>query len=514
MVIRIFNKYKVTAFVVIAMLLLGGCVSVPFDYPRTETTAMEPRDDSYLAAFAREWEEIGDDKSGFYFLDEGNDALGARLRLIEFAEHTIDAQYFLMKSDEAGSLFMGKLLRAADRGVRVRLLLDDIFTTVKDTELALLDRHKNIEIRLYNPIARRGLRHLNLLADFQRANRRMHNKSFVADNLVGIVGGRNIADEYFQIGTTSEFLDLDVLCVGPVVRDVSSAFDEFWNDEFAVPMEAYQKKVDYEELDAARRDIEQKINSPDSIYRRAVESKLVGEIVDRKLPFTAHAYVVTDSPEKLRNARGDEFQNLVNRARELLVEVEEEVIALTPYLIPDDRGMEMVKRVAGRGVRVVIITNSLASTNHIPVHAAYARYRKHLIDAGVELYEVRSDAGRSSTSSTTEESPDKTVLHTKAIIFDRRLLLVGSLNLDPRSREINTELGMVIESDEIAAWVEEAIDQDLSTTAWRVTLNENRQLRWQTTDDGRETVLKSEPQSSTWRRFKAFLSRILPEQQL
>ncbi len=261
---------------------------------------------------------------------------------MELAEKSIDAQYFLMKGDNAGQVFAGGLLRAADRGVRVRFLLDDIFTTVEDEELELLDAHPNIEVRLYNPIARRGVGIINYLGDFRRANRRMHNKSFTVDNQITIVGGRNIADEYFELRPKGEFLDLDVMGVGPVAAEVSLIFDRFWNNSRSVPMAAFRSRFSADDLVRARAELNE-VNRANgqAIYRDAVDAKLIKDLFEDDLAlYSSAAEVITDEPDKLTSSISVENMILVQRLQEAIAAAQQEVIVFTPYFVPGADGLE------------------------------------------------------------------------------------------------------------------------------------------------------------------------------
>jgi putative cardiolipin synthase len=366
-------------------LLLAGCASAPFDYPRNHSEVITNTTDTYLGKEVAEWTTAHPGKSGFYPLAAGIDAFGARLALIDRAELTIDAQYFLMKPDSAGRLFAGKLLEAADRGVRVRLLLDDIFTTVNDNAFEVINQHPNVELRLFNPIGRGGIYAVNYLGHFKRANRRMHNKSFTVDNQVSIVGGRNIADEYFELLTDAEFKDFDVLAVGPVAADIAKTFDRFWNHELSVPMEAFAGGKDLPDLATARAEVDQKtIETSHRIYERALSSPLMQDLIDDRVElYPADSNVVTDDPEKLLNKVSQDYKTLVTALAGVVDEAESEVVVITPYFIPGKNGMEFWRSITNKGVRVIVVTNSLASNNHTPVHAAYSGYRHDLIDAGV-----------------------------------------------------------------------------------------------------------------------------------
>lgn len=493
---------------------LGGCATVDFDYPREPSVAMDPNQDTTIKRRVDEWLENNPGPSGFYPLVSGADALGARLRLIEAAEKSIDAQYFLMKTDSAGYVFSAALLAAADRGVRVRYLLDDIFTTVKDQDLAIINGHPNIELRLFNPIARPGIGVFNYLGDFKRANRRMHNKSFVVDNRVAIVGGRNIADEYFELNTSGEFLDFDMVTIGPAAAAVSEQFDSYWNHKRSVPAEAVIGEFSEQQVAEFRADVDQAfLVQAREIYWDAVSSDVMRSFDNDSVPiYSAEGVVLTDDPDKLVNDISQENMILVQALADIVEAAKTEVVVLSPYFVPGDEGVKFWGSIAAKGVRVVVITNSLASNNHTSVHSGYAKYRKDLILAGVELYEARasavSDAGEGETQA------EMMTMHTKAILFDRERLFVGSLNLDPRSIEINSEMGLVVTSDELSGDLAKQLFDGLDSWTYRVRLNEKGRLRWHATIDGVEVVESSEPLAPWYRKFNAWFLKIAPERQL
>ncbi len=495
--------------------LISGCASGPINYPRNYSEVITDTRDTTLGRAVTEWHKEHPDISGFYPLISGNDALGARLALIDMAESSIDAQYFLMKKDMAGLVFVAKLLEAADRGVRVRFLLDDIFTSVDDEAFLTMNQHPNIKMRLFNPVGRGGSSLLNFLGDFDRANRRMHNKSLTIDNQISIVGGRNIAEEYYELKKDGKFKDLDILGVGPVAGDIAKTFDRFWNHELSVPVEAFDSGKKDRNLAGVRSEISEELRQEaESVYVRAIDSELIQSLFNDRVPlFPARAEVITDDPEKLLNKVSRDHQLLITRMSEVIANADEEVIVVTPYLIPGKDGIEFWDYVTDKDVRVIMLTNSLASNNHIPVHGAYASYRHRLIRSGVELYEMRVDATEV-PGARDDETYDSVTLHTKAIMIDRRYLFVGSLNLDPRSIDINTEMGVLIDSPEMSEQIVKPFLNSLPQQSYRVVEDKNGSLRWYGIIDGKEVVETSEPQASTWRRFKAFISRILPESQL
>jgi len=498
------------------LLTMAGCASVPLDIPKTPSTALTETSHTYLAKESAVWRDGQLQSNGFYPLSEGRDAFGARLALMNRAEASIDAQYFLMKPDHAGLVFTDKLLEAADRGVRVRLLLDDIFTTVDDAYFSFMNAHPNIEVRIFNPISRKGLYVFNYLGHFSLANRRMHNKSFVVDNQAAIVGGRNIAVEYFQLETTGEFIDFDMLMTGPIVKDVSQEFDAYWNNPLAVPMEVLAKSVDSETIqqDWARLKEEME-KAGDSIYAEAINSSLLHRFsADEVDPYIAGARVIVDSPHKLRVKISDDQQIVATEMAAELRKAKQSIILFTPYFIPGKSGIAFLKQLRENGVQITVITNSLASNNHTSVHSAYSSYRRDLLKMGVELWEARADASKITVKHSDTTLTEPLTLHTKGIVIDQKRIFVGSLNLDPRSIDINTEMGVLIESPELVSVLAKKALVDIPNIAYHLKLNDQGKINWHATIDGIEVVETHEPQASVWRRFSAWFMKIAPEQQL
>ncbi len=497
------------------VLLVIGCASVPLDNPKETTIAIEDTSQTRQAKNVAKWLDGKTDVNGFYPLNQGFDAFGARLLLMDGAEVSIDVQYFLMKSDNAGRVFTAKLLDAADRGVRVRILLDDIFTSVEDELLAMVDDHANIEVRIFNPIARKGIYTLNYLGHFSMANRRMHNKAFIADNQIAVVGGRNIAVEYFQLETTGEFMDFDMLSVGPIVREVSAEFDMYWNHKLAVPMEVLFTEDDEEKTEERRENLRQKMaEAGNSIYADAINTPVLKQLQNQTVePYIAEARLLVDNPQKLLEDVSDEQQIVANELREVLRAAESEILISTPYFVPGKRGIAFVEELRAKGIRIVLFTNSLATNNHTAVHSAYSSYRKDLLTAGVELWEARADAAKITTEEG-ETQFEQLTLHTKGMVIDRKQVFVGSLNLDPRSIKINTEMGLLINSPELGELLSGRFLKRLPNLAYRVKLDENGDLTWHGIIDGEEVVETTEPQTSGWQRFKAWFLKIAPEKQL
>lgn len=452
--------------------------------------------------------------SGFYPLNDGIDALTARLLLAEKAERSIDTQYYLIKTDTTSYAFIDALLSAADRGVRVRFLLDDIFTKGYDAGMAALDSHPNFEIRIFNPFNRGALGAAYAgVTNLSRVNRRMHTKSFTVDSKVTIVGGRNIADEYFGANEEEKFGDLDVVGIGPVATEVSMMFDTYWNHSTALPIPAFANmpKDPAAELERLRKAIEEhRASVLDTPYAEAVRAT-AAQFLDSDLSDFEYApyELVYDTPDKGIKTREGATQKITTPLRESLMAAEEEVILLSPYFVPRKKGVELFTELVERGVRVVIVTNSLAANNHAMVHGGYAPSRKPLLRNGIELYEVRPDAEVAGTE-IIAASGAKATMHTKAYIVDRKQVFIGSFNFDPRSANLNTESGVLIESGTLGREFGNWFDSEIDTQTWQVYLDENGHLRWRGIEDGQEVIYKSEPMATFWQRFTAGFMRILP----
>jgi len=495
---------------------LVGCATVDFDYPKAESVALRNTDtaDTYLGKQLHEvTNSHAEGESGFLPLPDGIDALSVRLLLADRAERTIDAQYYLLKDGITGREFVHALLRAADRGVRVRLLLDDMFTSGYDAGMAGLDSHPNFEIRIFNPFASRSARLWDGVTGFSRINRRMHNKSFTVDSQITLIGGRNIADEYFGAREDAKFGDLDVLGVGPVVQDISSTFDSYWNHERAAPIAAFAKMPDDPAAELERQRVELAQSSEEiknTKYAAAVNDQVLEYVESDSSVFTWAPYTVAvDSPDKNIKKKSKTADNIMTTLRKSLLTAEKEMLIISPYFVPKKSGIEALVAVQERGIQVTIVTNSLAANNQASVHGGYAPSRKPLLRAGVKIFEVRADAAVPGSEHVSTESA-KATLHTKAFVVDRREAFIGSFNFDPRSANINTELGVIIRSPEIAATVADIFETNKKEEAWEVFLNEKGQLRWRGWDDGQEVIRKKEPQTSWGQRFMAGFYRILP----
>jgi putative cardiolipin synthase len=521
------------ALALLSGLALTGCASLPEDYPRQASYALTDTGGTRLAQALSPILARHAPRSGAYPLESGLDAFVARFVLAEAAQRSLDLQYYIWHADASGRLLLDALLRAADRGVRVRLLIDDIGTSADDTDLLVVAAHPNVELRLFNPLALRSARTLGLLAEFERTNRRMHNKSFTVDNQMSIVGGRNIGDEYFAAREDVEMRDFDVIAVGPVVAQVSGAFDLYWNSAMVYPIEALARdKPDAQAIAQARAALQAFVESQqDGPYAQALlRSPLAKRVRAHAVEyFWGDARMVFDDPQKIEAAPTEEETHLQTKLRSEVAPPESEVLVLSPYFVPGDEGVESLRRLRQRGVKVRIVTNSLASTDVVSVHSGYQRYRKPLLEAGIELYELKPSAAqkqdeaakRRGDSTHGVSGSKRAALHAKTLIADRRTLFVGSMNLDPRSLFLNTEIGVILEMPEMARAFVERFDADLRGAAYRLALapadgaGGDRRVQWIAMEDGREVRYDSEPGASFWRRLGAgFLSLLPIESQL
>jgi putative cardiolipin synthase len=494
----------------LAGLLLGGCASVPKDYPRTQSAALKDYQSTAIGKYVAKAAARHPGESGFAIIRTGRNAFTDRVALAELAQKTLDLQYYIWEQDATGRLLAERVLQAADRGVRVRVLLDDINFKGRDAVLAALDAHPNIEIRVFNPFAIRGARGLEFLTNFARINHRMHNKLIVMDNALAIVGGRNIGDHYFQVHTEANYRDLDVAAGGPVVREISAVFDHFFNGDWAVPISALvERPYTEKDLQEARATIRERIAADPYPYPidqdvAELKSALKGEIAKF---IWAPGQIVWDDPAEIA-AHGN-TSRMLEALHRRVGRLDAELLIESPYFVPRDRAIARMKELHDRGVRIRILTNSLASNDVMAAAAGYAARRKQVLESGVELYELRADAGVIKKRLVFFGA--KAALHAKVLVFDRKDVFIGSFNLDPRSADINTEAGLYIESPKLAAqviaWMDDGVRPENS---YRVFLEKDGKVTWETQDDGKEVIYHHDPESSAWQRFEAGFIGILP----
>lgn len=514
-------KKIIRAFVVFLLLLTAGCAGLPPNTDREVTRAYTDTGDTKLGMASARLKEQRRGKSGFYLLSNGLDAFVARVLVADAAERSLDLQYYLYHNDLVGSMIAYSLLKAADRGVRVRVLLDDMGLAGRDLSIARLASHPNIQIRIFNPFSRNYFRTVQFLTRFGDVTRRMHNKSFTADNALTIVGGRNIGNEYFDADPAMAFGDLDVVAIGEAVSGVSDSFDEYWNSPLAYPIETLTGSAgDQEELDQLRPLWQEYMEEQkETEYHQALlNSNLANMLRDEKRVVYewGEAVVVSDKPEKITSSIKARELHLAPQLEPAFDQLKEELIILTAYFVPGRKGVEFLKSLTAKGIRVRILTNSMASTDVPLVHAGYSKYRKALLQAGVELYEIKKKIFWNEKEKKREgRSFSKASLHAKAFIFDRKKLFIGSLNLDPRSFDQNTEIGIVFDSPKMADDLRRNFDRDIAEKSYTLSLDYDDDvgydlLHWTTQEEGEEKVYTFEPGVSIWQKILLNFAFLLP----
>jgi len=505
---------------VLCLLSLSACVSLPENYEREPAWKLDGSD-SGIATLLKDEFAAHPGLSGAYPLSDGMEALAARVVLARAAEKSLDLQYYIWHADIAGRILLKELLDAADRGVRVRLLLDDLGVAAADDEgFLLLDSHPNVHVSLFNPIALRNSRTIGLLANPLRLNQRMHNKSMTADNQVTVVGGRNIGNEYFSLDELVNFADMDVLAMGPVVDQVSDAFDIFWNSEAAFPIRAFHENGrSAEQFARARRELEAFVAQHGDPYYDAMRATPLGIDAGQSEvdPYWGEITALYDLPEKVL---GQETDLLLQQLGSLIGKVQQDILIISPYFVPGKEGTAALIAVKQRGARVRVFTNSLAATDVAAVHAGYKKSRRDLLEGGVELYEMKpklsGDGGAQQKLSFSGSSGAS--LHAKMFVFDRQRVFVGSMNLDPRSVEINTEIGLLIDSPELASSLLDRFETRHDKAFYEVRLEPRhsdrpdgrQQLAWFDHDGDRSTRYSKEPGTTFWQRFSVGFISLFP----
>jgi putative cardiolipin synthase len=498
-----------------------ACSTLPPAPPSEESFTEPPTTEGPLAALAAQINPtLHEDESAFHLIPGATDGLALRLALIDNATHSIDGQYYVWSDDAAGALMIRHILDAADRGVKVRLLVDDMDLATANTlagsdgALAAIDFHPNIALRMFNPGQYRDgtMGALgNLASRFSSYNRRMHNKMLIADQHFAIVGGRNIGDHYFGLDAAHNFVDVDVLVTGAVIAQTAAGFDIFWNSELAYPAHAMATADEdsYAEFDKSNR---QALQQHAALLETFLTDKDGGmdhlaAVVDAM--HRGSAIFLEKSPEQ-SEAGSHELYDALNQLAEGDAK---EILSSTPYLIPVDGFLEILEDDARAGVKASFLTNSLASNNQPAVHSHYKNYRRKLLNAGVQLYELHHlPAGNSRRFiDTPPQKAESVVLHMKASVIDGRRCFVGTLNLDPRSIDINTEDVMYIESAGLCGELRDYMKELMTPkSAWQVSLDENDELQWQSY----EGTTGQQPANSFGQRIADFFYGILPEKQL
>jgi cardiolipin synthase C len=503
---------------------VGGCASLPpgSGYAKSASTALADPDTTLVGqqfvTAAREHEG----KSGYRIISVGVDGFLMRMEMINAAERTLDLQYFIFRGDESGCLLTDALKRAADRGVRVRLLLDDGDTVPGDEQILALAGRSNVEIRIFNPFAYRGHNRLvkgtEYLLHRSRLDYRMHNKLLVTDNSMALLGGRNVGDQYFQIDPESQFADDDIFVGGSIVHELSGTFDEFWNSSLAIPigaLHATQARAGPREAHAS------KLDKAGFDYQARLDSgEPLAGIEAGRLPLTwADAVVVFDSPQKSQGA--DRLPGagslMFEPVAHAIGQVRSELLIVSPYIIPSQDEWHLLQDRLQHKVRVSILTNSLETAPELSAHSGYMHYRTEFLKDGVEIHEVRSRLGdtRGSGQSTKISGYGNYALHAKLYVLDRRRVFIGSMNLDQRSRRLNTELGLIIDNEQLAQQTAMRFDamtrpENSYSVALRPDAGKSAHLVWRTVEGGTAVELKKEPEKHAGQRAEVELLSLFP----
>jgi putative cardiolipin synthase len=516
-------SWRRAAIVCCLLAAVASCHTLRDDVRANPSTAFDRPEETSLGRAYAAAQAAHAGHSGFRLINNGVSALMTRAAMADLAERSIDIQYYIYDADPAGAFLLERLIVAADRGVRVRMLLDDQALGLDDATLKRVDAHPNIEIRLFNPFRDRSRwsRSLQLVLDLDRLGRRMHNKVFAVDGQMAVVGGRNISSRYFEADEESNFRDMDLLAVGPIVRELSEKYDEYWNSAMVVPVaalgvETAGPQTVAERLGELRRFGEARLGPHVEYGKRRDEfmRRLKGEGADL---VWAPGRAVAEPPVRLKPGEARPSAE-VARALALVRQAAKSEMAMeVAYFIPGDRGVEVLSELTRRGMKVRILTNSLASTDVIAVHSGYARYREALLAAGVDLHEYRIDASRPAPKQQLLRPYDsQSALHAKFVVYDRRMVWVGSANFDLRSRRINTEDGMLIESEALAGRVLAGMERDFTPEeSWKLELETDaatgaKRIVWNGVEDGKPVRHTREPGAGFVRTLEMYLFSILP----
>lgn len=511
------SHYLVKLSFMVLSVLVTGCQGLPSLEGRSQSSAYTQSQvaDTYFAQAMRPVEEQQEQGlSGIYPLIEADEAFAARMMLAKYAQRSLDVQYYIWRRDMTGTMLFEALHEAADRGVRVRLLLDDNNTSGLDPILLGLHAHENIEVRLFNPFILRGARWWGFLTDFDRLNRRMHNKSFTADNTLSIIGGRNIGDEYFGATDDVLFADLDILSAGAAVRDVSEDFDKYWHSASSYPLERVLPNRSGMSLDELRERAVTIQNSPAAqryvSYLRA--SPFIQQLHERNVEFEwLKVRMVSDDPRKGLGRAGKE-DLLIQQFQDIIGNPTIDVELISPYFVPTEAGVEAFAWLLRKGVEVKVLTNSLSATDVAVVHAGYAKRRKALLEAGVSLYEMQKHSAQAPKMKRKKRflGSSGSSLHAKTFSVDQKHVFVGSFNFDPRSANLNTELGFVIDSSHLAKRINQAFYDEIPAHAYQVKVTETGRIYWVEQHESGVKTYTSEPKTSLWRRATTRMLSWLP----
>jgi cardiolipin synthase C len=484
------------ALLAVLILWISGCAALPQHVEKSLTIALPNPATTSLGRIVAA-DETGKNLSGIRLLTSGDEALADLIALADHAERTLDIQYYIIHQDDSARILLQHVRLAADRGVRVRLLVDDLNTAGEDRRFMHLGAHANVEVRMFNPFpGGRSATWTRLLAsvnDIPRINHRMHNKLFVADNALAITGGRNIGDEYFTRDPHYNFIDLDVVAGGTIVRELSASFDAFWNSKYAYPIASLASPVSAESA------------SPQLLDSAAALSSnwLGAELDSGHIHLTwVPATVLADRPAKIASENSpDEEVTIANNLVALMRSAKQELIVISPYFVPGKDGVALFAKLVEQGVHIRILTNSLASTDSPLVHDGYSHYRVALLKLGVELSEVRPKLGQKRVRFHPFHSSNAS-LHAKAVVIDQKTVFIGSMNMDARSARTNSELGLVIRSADIARQVTSLLDDISADGSYKLQLvDHSHRIEWSSGESGSEMIWYTDPETTRLQRF-------------
>lgn len=509
-----YNKSMLAIYCSIA-ITVTGCNTLPKHKIESipETALQVDTAQTTLAQIIQPLQEQHPDLTGYLVLFEPLEALATRLSLIDKAEKRLDLQYYIWDNDKVGSLALHALIRAADRGVKIRLLIDD--NNAKSTEgiFLALAQHPNIEVKLFNPYRFRKYRALDMILDLKRINRRMHNKSFIADHQVALIGGRNMTNQYYNVSDNYQFSDVDVMLVGTAVKDISHSFDEYWSHEYAYKVQEVVKQsahhLSYESLKRQLDEHYERVTVQNYLDLTS-NSQAIDSLMSRNIQLDwVKAEVVKDSPDKIKS-KAKKKEHLNFQLIQHLEQPEKNVDLISAYFVPEKKGAKMLTDLAKDGVKVRVLTNSFKANDVAVVHAFYGKYRQNLLEHGVQLYEFLPALNKNDLDKNTEDLAKKakvsikglsrSSLHAKLMALDEKQVFIGSFNFDPRSAYLNTEIGVLLNSPPLAKAVHTTMDENLSKYAYKLVLDANKKITWQRQTPQGPVIYTKEPRMKWWQR--------------
>ncbi len=511
----IHNHTKAVLLSCSLVLTLSACSTLPKQQTQPVEYAFNtPTDDTSLAKIVLPLREQNPNLTGYHVLYDPLEALAARIELINKAEKSLDLQYYIWDNDKIGALALHAMIKAADRGVKIRLLVDDNNAKKMEGIYMALDQHANIDVKLYNPYRFRHFRPVDMVLDLKRINRRMHNKSFIADNQIALIGGRNMSNQYYNVSDNYQFSDVDVMLVGAASDEIIHSFDEYWNDDYAFPVRQLVNPRHYSlRFDSLKQQLDD-YNQEATVVNYldlANRSHAFDDWLNNKIQFDwVKAEVVKDSPSKIKSkAKKEEHLNfqLLNR----LDKPEQSVDIVSAYFVPEKKGAERLKNLSADGVKVRVLTNSFQANDVPLVHAFYSKYRQDLLEHDVQLYEFLSRPDAENLNTNTKELAEKSKvslkglsrssLHAKLMAIDEKQVFIGSFNFDPRSAYLNTEIGVLLNSPRLAKAVHYTMDENLSKYAYKLVLNADQQINWKIKlSNGQTRIYPREPKIKWWQK--------------